>query len=170
MFGCFLGAVSRPPLAVVGTSKKGKVSGAKKRHSIKKESQVMKETKIEARHKMSSNAKASTGEKRNSAQLNKFKRNNRRKAKSGSRKSTNVEQPRSRKGGRTRATKHILTKLNKIHKNTNQTKNKTMIYKATKSQQLKQRRRIKFIQSYRDKHIEAKTIYHKQRLKDKRFQ
>lgn len=168
MFGYFLGAVSRPPLAVVGTSKKGKVPGAKKRHSIKRAHDVVKENKIEAGNSLRRKANASTEEKRNLVQLNKFKTNNGRKVNSG-----NVEQPtpRARKGGEMRTRQRCLLKLNK--QNINQTKDKTMIDKATKraKQRLKYRHRIKFIQSYRDKHIEfhkqARTIFHKQRLKDK---
>ena len=42
LFGPILGAVSKPPLAVVGTAKKSKVLEAKKHHSIKNKERTRK--------------------------------------------------------------------------------------------------------------------------------
>jgi hypothetical protein len=168
MFGHFLGAVSKPPLAVVGTSKKGKVLGAKRRNTIKKNNNGRK-MNIERETNNSSEVRPSKGKVRTGKKryiVNKLE------------KSKNGYEIKRESQNNNMKGRHILhrtkdkIKTAKKRNLMNQTKDTTKINNVSKRTGTWRSRMNNFIKLHPDKHIQsnkqANTAFkYKQRLKNK---
>ena len=183
MFGHFLGAVSRPPLVVVGKAKKTKVSGTKKRNSIKKsEFEKRQKNTTTEQHTLRTN-NVTTGKNRFSVKFyktqNGYRKETESQDKNGYKKETGNQENAKRRHilhttkGKMRTARKRNLLLNIHHKNKNQTKDKTKIDNLSKRTMAlpNMRYRTKFIPLHRDKHIqsykEANFRYRKQKHKDK---